>query len=225
MIKKGGMVMNILLIEDNEDLSKAIIKGLEKDYTMDYSYSYLEGINKAKRLSYDLILLDIMLSDGNGLDFIKEIKQYSDIPIILLSVINEDRTIVQGLDLGADDYLTKPFRIEVLKARIQSCIRRYRPQNNVIKCKELLIDLIKRKVYKNNQEVILTSQEANIFFALVKADGRVLTREYIIETFWDQDNKYIEDNTLSQTMRRLKSKIGKEYILTKYNVGYYFNGQ
>lgn len=216
------MRMKILLIDDDLDLSNAIVRGLEKDYEMEVAYNYTDGIMKAKTFHHQIILLDVQLPDGNGLDFIREIRQYVQTPILLLSVIEDDRTVVQGLDLGADDYITKPFRIEVLKARIQSCIRRYHPLQEQLICGELTIDIGKQKVYKNHQEISLTAIEKEIFFALVSSRGKILTREYLLETFWDQKNRFVEDNTLSVTMRRLKSKIGKEYILTQYNVGYYF---
>ena len=212
---------HLLIVDDDLAIQKVLMTLLSSDFTIFQAYSYQETLSIIQKLPIDFILLDIQLQDGNGFDLIYQIKQSKEIPIIFVSVLDDDQSIIRGLEAGADDYVTKPFSSNVLKARINHVIKR-KQMNKTIHLDDLYIDLNKRKVFKNQEEVHLTYKEEMIFWMLVEAKGRVITRNHILESVWDEKENYVEDNTLSVTIRRLKNKIGKEYIQTKRNVGYFF---
>lgn len=210
--------MKILLVEDDLYIVEACTDALMNDYEIDSANTLSEARNKLKKDDYNLVLLDIELPDGNGIEFIQEVRNYINIPIIFISVHDQDEIISMGLDLGADDYLIKPFSLRVLMSRIKSVMRRYYGQNSSI----FNVDTEKRIVKKNNQMIELTSTEFDLFALIFNAKGRILTRRYLLETIWDNKGDFVEDNTLTVTIKRLKNKIGNEYIQTKRNVGYYF---
>lgn len=218
--------MRILIIEDDLDLAEALELALSSAYTVELASSFKEVANRDLQQGYELILLDLQLPDGNGLDFITKLRQTTTIPIIILSVLNDEATIIRGLDLGADDYLTKPFELPILLSRIRSvCRRTYGSSHARIHYGALCLDLEKQTVTKNQQPIHLTPIETSLFFALAKASGRILIRDYLIEKIWEMTGNDIEDNTLSVHMRRLKAKIGEEWIQTRRHIGYCFIGE
>lgn len=214
------------MIEDDTSIIEAMQDALTAQYQLDKAISIKEAKEKLQTYHYHLILLDIHLPDGNGIDFIQELRQITNIPIIFLSVVNDEYIISRGLDLGADDYIIKPFSIKILMARINSVLRRYygeKTSRQVIG--DIEIDLNLQNVYKQGHLIPLTPLETKLFFTLAAARGKILTRRFLLEQIWDQNEQYIEDNTLTVHIRRLKQKIGQEYIQTKRNVGYYFVGE
>lgn len=215
--------MTILLIEDDYSIQQAMSQLLKKEYSL-ICVDSLEKARQKLDSAISLILLDIGLPDGSGLDFIKEIRQTTNIPVIFLTVHDSEEMISQGLDLGADDYITKPFSVKVLLSRIQSVLRRYYGQNqHIIQLDHLYIDTLKETVKANGQIIELTPIETKLLFSLIHANGKVLTRRFLLEQIWDQNEKYIEDNTLSVHMKRLKDKVGAKYFKTIRSVGYAFN--
>lgn len=216
--------MKIFMIEDDKSIIEALQDVFENKYDFDYAYNIETAYQKLNE-SVDLILLDIQLPDGNGLDFIKEYRLNYRTPIILLSVLSDEQIIANGLDLGADDYMTKPFSVKVMLSRIKSVLRRYYGNTgDKMIIGDLSIDFEKKIVYKKDEFINLTYVEEQLFFNLVKGKGRVLSRRFLLEQIWDKEEQFIEDNTLTVHMTRLKNKIGNQYIQTKRKVGYCFAG-
>lgn len=217
--------MKILAIEDDVVLFEAVREALMAHYTLDGAKTLQEAKTKIQTNLYQLILLDIQLPDGNGVDFIQEIRNVTTIPVIFLSVVSDENIITRGLDLGADDYIIKPFSVQVLLSRINSVLRRYNgPQKETLSFGDITVHLNTQLVFKHQHLIALTPVETSLFFSLLNAKGKILTRRYLLESIWDDKGQFVEDNTLTVHIRRLKQKIGEDYIRTKRNVGYYFVG-
>ena len=217
--------MKILMVEDDKAIVDVIKDAMKGQYIVDHAQSIAEATQKLKQEHYHLVLLDIQLPDGNGLDYIQTIRSSSEIPIIFLSVVSDNHLIARGLDYGADDYVTKPFSLRVLLSRINSVMRRYEIKKSTFKqYGDICLDFQRQQVYRHGELVSLTPVESQLLYTLVNGHGRILTRRYLLESIWDDRGSFVEDNTLSVHIRRLKSKIGDGYIKTKRNVGYYFAG-
>ena len=180
-----------------------------------------EKLNKEK---VDLILLDVSLPDGNGFDICKEIKQNSDIPVIFLTAQDEETSVVLGLELGADDYIVKPFRTRELISRINSVLRRYGKKegnSGIIQYKNIKIDTNKAVVYKDNEEIIFTSLEYKILLLLFSNQNKLITREQLLEKIWDVAGNFVNDNTLTVYIKRIREKLEDETIIkTVRGLGY-----
>ena len=219
----------ILVVEDNSSIIEGLQYILEKEgfetYIVTTKQQAIENIN---RKNYELFLLDIELPDGTGFDICKKVKSNSNKPIIFVSGKIEESNIVYGLDIGADDYITKPFRNSELVSRIKSVLRRYPSENNekVIYYSNIKVDLDKAKVYINQEEVFLTKLEYKILLLFLNNRNRIVTREEILEKVWDVDGNYVNDNTLSVYIKRLRNKISdgkrkdKQMIETIRGIGY-----
>jgi len=209
--------MKILLVEDNEMIIKAISFLLEEH---NYDVSVASTIKEAKEKvskNYDLVILDVMLPDGNGLDFFKN---YVNVPTLVLSAKDEEEDVVTSLDLGVEDYIIKPFRSKELLSRINNIIKRNR-KSNVKIYKNITFDMNGYRVYKDNQEIILTGLELKLLFFLLENSGIIVTRDMIINRIWDESGKFVNDNTLSVYIKRIREKIGREDIIkTVKGVGY-----
>lgn len=217
--------MRILMIEDDGAILEAVEEAVSEHYILEGARTLQEAKNKIKTNLYQMILLDIQLPDGNGVDFIQEIRRVTNIPVIFLSVVSDENIIARGLDLGADDYIIKPFSVQVLLSRINSVLRRYEGlQRETLSFGDITVHLSTQQVFKKQQPLALTPVETSLFFSLVNARGKILTRRYLLESIWDDKGQFVEDNTLTVHIRRLKQKIGENYIHTKRNVGYYFSG-
>lgn len=221
--------MKLLIIEDNS----AIIKGLEyslvqEGFTVDTATEVKQAKIEIIQNSYDLILLDVSLPDGNGFTLCKEIKQKQDVPIIFLTAKDEETDIVQGLDLGADDYITKPFRMRELVSRINTVLRRFQKgeeKKHIIVIQNIKIDINKAKVYREDEEIILTALEYKILSMLAMNKNQVMTREQILEKIWDIAGNFVNDNTLTVYIKRIREKIGDnqtnpQIIKTIRGIGY-----
>lgn len=209
--------MKILLIEDNEMIIKALKYLLEShEYYVDVATS----IKKAKEKiinTYDLIILDIMLPDGNGLDFYKS---YIKEPVLVLSAKDEEEDVVKAIDMGVEDYIIKPFRSMELLSRINNIIKRNK-KDNIKKYKNITFDMDSYKVYVDEEEIILTGLELKILFLLLENSGYLVTREMIIDKIWDASGKFVNDNTLSVYIKRIREKLqNDELIKTKKGIGY-----
>ena len=198
----------ILLVEDNE----SIILGLEylfKEEKIEFKIakSKKETLEKIKEEKFELILLDITLPDGNGFEIYKKIKEISNIPIIFLTAKDEEKDVVYGLDLGAEDYVIKPFRNRELISRIKNVLKRNQKTRNYLTCKNIKIDTISGKVYNGEKEILLTKLEYKILVNLFKNPNKLITREEILNDIWDIAGNFVNDNTLTVYIKRIREKI------------------
>ena len=218
--------MNLLIIEDDEAIRMGLTYYLEQE-----SFNVLEAKNAKIGLDLydndiDIVLLDINLPDKNGFDLFKELKAKKDVPIIFLTANDLEVSIVRGLDMGADDYITKPFKARELISRIKNVLRRNNKNNsNIIKIKDITIDLNQAKVFKNNIDVMLTALEYKILLTLALNSNVVFTREKILADIWDVNEEYVNDNTLTVYIKRIREKIednptAPRIIETVRGVGY-----
>jgi two-component system response regulator VicR len=168
------------------------------------------------------VLLDVSLPDGNGFEICKEIKSKKDIPVIFLTAQDEETSVVLGLDLGADDYIVKPFRTRELISRINSVLRRYgHNESNLIQYKNIKIDTSSAKVYKDNEEIIFTSLEYKILLMLFSNQNKLISRKQLLEKIWDIAGNFVNDNTLTVYIKRIREKLGDETIIkTVRGLGY-----
>lgn len=216
--------MRILLVEDNE----AIILGLEylltqENYQVETARNIREAYEVVARETIDLILLDISLPDGNGFDFCKDVKKVSDTSVIFLTAREEESDVVNGLDLGADDYIVKPFRNRELISRIKSVLRRNGKGSTLLQCGDIILNLETGKVSRGEKEIILTKLEYRILSTMLAYPGKLFTREEILAGIWDISNNFVNDNTLSVTIKRIREKLGDEngeIIKTVRGIGY-----
>ena len=219
--------MNLLIIEDDD----AIRMGLSYYLTLE-NFNIFEAINGNESINIlnnnliDIILLDINLPDINGFDLFKKIKEIKDIPIIFLTANDLEVSIVKGLDMGADDYITKPFKARELVSRINNILRRInKPNSNIIKIKNIIIDLNQAKVLKNGIDVMLTALEYKILLTLSLNPKITFTREKILSDIWDVNEDFVNDNTLTVYIKRIREKIeddppNPKIILTVRKIGY-----
>ena len=214
----------ILLIEDNEAIIMGLKYSLEQEnFQVISAKTAKESKEKLDNKNIDIVLLDVSLPDGNGFEICKEIKEKNDIPIIFLTAQDEETSIVLGLDLGADDYIVKPFRTRELISRIKSVLRRYgkKEENKIIQYKDIKIDTISAKVYKNNKEIIFTSLEYRILLMLFTNQNKLITREQLLEKIWDIAGNFVNDNTLTVYIKRIREKLEDDSIIkTVRGLGY-----
>lgn len=211
--------MKILLVEDN----KSIIKGLEyafaqNGYSCEYCLSLDEAVRKAP-FNYDVAVLDIMLPDGNGFDLFKKIRRYSDLPVIFLTAVDDEDSVVNGLELGADDYITKPFSTRELIARIMRVANK-NSKKNIITVSGVTLDLDKSAVFENGKQLELTALEYKLLSLLMQNAGKVVTRELIFEKIWDVSGNFVNDNTLTVYIKRVRKKLDADIIKTVKGMGY-----
>lgn len=234
MMGDGSMANKILIVDDEPLLVKGLKYSLEQDdNTIDVAYDGKEAWEKFNRNSYDIIILDLMLPEIDGLELCKMIREKSQVPIVMLTAKGEDMTKILGLEYGADDYLTKPFNILELKARMKAILRRTQQKEKigeqVIKVDDFVVNTLGRKVTVKNREVNLTAKEFDLLLLLATNPGKIFTREELLEIIWGYE--YFGDlRTVDVHIRRLREKIEEnsnqaEYILTKWGVGYYFRGK
>ncbi len=221
----------ILIVEDDILLNRGIKLALEKNnYSVACSYTYSEGYSYFTAESFNLILLDINLPDKSGLELCKQIRKTSQVPIIFFTANDTEQEVVRGFLSGCDDYMAKPFSLEVLYRRIQAVLRRMgRTENNVFSSGEILIDYDKMQVKRADETVKLTATEYRLLTLLTKNSGQVLTRRSILEKLWDVDEAFVDENALSVNMRRLRQKLEKDpkkpyYIKTVFGIGYTWGG-
>jgi len=214
------MAGSLLVVEDNRDLREGLAELLRQE---GYTAAVADTARGADRLvrerAYDLILLDIGLPDGNGIGLCENWRQAGvSCPILFLTASDEEISIVRGLDAGGDDYVTKPFRLRELLSRVKALLRRSAPAT--YQDEGLRIDFPRRTVTLDKQPLFLTPTEYQLLQALVQSRGCVLTREALLANLWDEAGEYIDDNTLSVHISRLREKIGARRIRTVRGVGY-----
>lgn len=214
----------ILLVEDNE----TIIMGLEylfqqEGFAYEVARKKKEALEKLEKSEFDLALLDISLPDGNGLDLCKQIKETYHLSVIFLTAREDETDVVIGFDLGAEDYIIKPFRNRELISRIKNVLRRNGKDAKGLTCKNIRIDLMTGKVYRDEQEIVLTKLEYKILVNLFRNQKRLITREEILNDIWDIAGNFVNDNTLTVYIKRIREKIGDtdgKIIKTVRGLGY-----
>lgn len=216
----------ILVIEDDEILNSGLCYNIQKIELFPVSaYCIKDAKEKLKGETFDLILLDVNLPDGNGFDFAKEAMPKYNTPFIFLTAHNLEEEIIKGLQLGADDYIVKPFSIKVVMEKIQVVLRRFysgREMENY-SCGNLLIDMKNHIVMKGNERLSLTPTEFEILEVFVENRGQILTKDFLLEKIWDRKGNFVNEHTLSLNVSRLRNKIADEqfdYIKTIYGLGY-----
>jgi len=224
---------NVLMIEDDSTIAFGVKYALEQEgFNIDICNDLESSRKSINDKRYNIILLDVMLPDGNGYEFCKEIREIQDTPIIFLSACDEEVNVVMGLDIGGDDYITKPFRVRELISRINAVIRRrcnVNENKKVVKFKDLSIHTLEARVYKGEEEIFLTSVEYKLLLILIQNNNMALSRIMILEKLWDITYDFVNDNTLTVYIKRLREKIDVDsthpkYILTVRGIGYKWNG-
>lgn len=227
------MAINILLINKDELFAESLRYSLEEDeYKIDESYSIKDALEKIKNNKYDLVLLDLILPDGNGLTLCQNIRKNSDVPIIILTEEKDPMSKVLALNYGADDYVTKPFNILELKARINAILRRIytgeESKAQILQLDDFKINAFRRRVKLKDKLIDLTGKEFDLFYILISNPGKVFTRDELLKKVWGYDYFASSDlRTVDVHIRRLREKVEKdsknvEYINTKWGKGYYF---
>nr|WP_042273808.1 response regulator transcription factor [[Clostridium] dakarense] len=225
------MTKNILIIEDDETLNKGIMLTLrQNDINIIQAFDLNEGRKMFNKEQIDLIILDVNLPDGNGFDFCKEIRGISQVPIIFLTACDMEIDIVSGLELGADDYITKPFSLMILRARVNVILRRQsNNKNNKVTIDNMNFNFDKMEFKKGNNIITLSKTEQKLLKILVSNHGQVLTRNQLIDSIWSEESEYVDENALTVNIKRLREKIedkksSHKYIKTVYGIGYTFSG-
>lgn len=209
--------MKVLIVEDDYDISSNLSLFLkENNYQVDTA-SCLKEINLSN--NYDALILDITLPDGNGLDYYEKEISKINLPTIFLTAKDDEETIVKSLELGADDYVTKPFHAKELLLRLNKIIL-HQEKNTIIKVKDITLDLDKMTVYKNNTEIKLTNLELKILLLLFTNLNKVITREMIIDNIWQWTGNDVNDNTVTVYLKRIRAKLQTDIIVTLKGIGY-----
>lgn len=220
--------MDIFLLEDDEAIDIGLTYSLENE---GYNVTLAKSVKEAEKIidekEFSLYILDLTLPDGSGYDVCKRIKAKGDLPVIFLTAYDDEVNVIMGFELGADDYISKPFRVNELMLRIKSVMRRYSNETSdgIIKINNLKINTNEAKVYKNNEEIILTAMEYRLLLILLSNRGKVLSRTALLENIWDVAGDFVEDNTLTVYIKRLRDKIEEdpakpEFIKTVRGLGY-----
>lgn len=228
------MAKKVLVVDDEKLIVKGIRFSLLQDgMEVDCAYDGEEAFNMAKANSYDMILLDVMLPKMDGFEVCQAIRKFSDVPIVMLTAKGDDMDKILGLEYGADDYITKPFNILEVKARIKAIMRRTSPerapqvQSSVIEKGDIKLDCDSRRLFINDNEINLTAREFELLEILIKNENKVYSRESLLKIVWGED--YPGDvRTVDVHVRRLREKIEAnpsepKYVHTKWGVGYYYN--
>ena len=213
--------MNILLVEDNQTIIKGLKYSFEKN---NYNLIYKSNIKDARKLltdnlNLDLIILDITLPDGNGFELFENNIKKLNIPTIFLTAKDDEDDIVKGLNIGAEDYITKPFSTKELLARINKILLRTKKQS-VITVQDIKFDTDKMIVYKNDKILELTSLEIKLLSLLFINIGKVVTRNTILDTIWDNTGNDVDDHTVTVYFKRIREKLGTNIIITVKGIGY-----
>lgn len=225
--------MDIFLLEDDSAIAMGLTYSLENE---GYSVSHAKSVKEAMKLidekSFALYILDLTLPDGSGYDVCKKIKARGDLPVIFLTAYDDEVNVVMGFELGADDYISKPFRVKELLVRIKSVLRRYSKDSSdgLVKIKNLTINTNEAKVYKDGKEIVLTAMEYRLLLILLNNRGKVLSRNQLLENIWDVAGDFVEDNTLTVYIKRLRDKIEEEptkpeFIKTVRGLGYVIDNE
>ena len=218
---------DLLIVEDDHALGEGIRLALQApELRLQLCHTLAEAGALAARQPFDLLILDINLPDGNGLDFLRALRREHAVPVILLTANDLETDIVAGLELGADDYITKPFSLAVLRARVQAQLRRGTPaQTERVEIDRFSFDFGRMEFQRDGQPVELSKTEQKLLRLLVENRGRTLTRAQLVDRIWTDGAAYVDENALSVTVKRLRDKLEEipskpRYIKTVYGLGY-----
>jgi DNA-binding response OmpR family regulator len=223
---------HIFFVEDNLSLINGLSFAIKKQgYEIDVARTILEAEALWANKKYDLVILDVSLPDGCGYDLCKKIRKTSKVPIMFLTAADEETDIIMGLDIGGDDYITKPFKLAVFMSRINALLRRsdnFNQADTELNSNDIKVQLLKREVYKNEEQLDLTASEYKLLCLFMENPDIVLSSEQILSKLWDCDENYIDNNTLTVYIRRLRTKIeddpgDPQKIVTVRRMGYKWN--
>jgi len=213
--------MNILLVEDNEMIIKGLVYAFKNsDYNLNYKTSILDAKNfLLNNKNIDLIVLDVTLPDGNGFEFFENSLKSKEIPVIFLTALDDENNVVKGLDLGAEDYITKPFSTKELLARINKILLRNK-KKTIITIKNLRYDIDSMALYKDDTLIDLSPLELRIVNLLFLNKGTVVTRDNLLDKVFEWTGNYIDDHTVTVYLKRIREKLGDNIIKTVKGIGY-----
>lgn len=216
----------ILLVEDDRSIVENLKEFLKKEgFEVDVAMRQSEALDKTAQMAYDLLLLDISLPDGNGYAVCTAVKVHFDIPVIFLTASGDEFSVVTGFDLGADDYIAKPFRPRELISRIKNVLRRYHRLGNILEYSGITVDTVKGVVTRGGEELLLSALEYRLLLVFFNNKGIVLSRNKLLEEIWNIAGEFVNDNTLTVYIKRLREKIERdpqnpEIIRTVRGLGY-----
>lgn len=221
-------MIKILMVEDDTNITSTLTYYLQNEgFLMETAKSKYEAIEKIDQKEYNLILLDITLPDGNGYEVYKKLKEKYSTPVIFLTALDDEKDIVKGFDLGADDYITKPFHTRELLSRIKNVLRHIEKKNidDIIRVQDIEINKNKKMVKRGDRELELTALEYKILLLLFENRGGIISREQILSNIWDENENFVNDNTLTVYIKRIREKIENnpnkpEIIKTIRGIGY-----
>ena len=222
----------ILLVEDDLSLINGLSFAVKKQgYQLDVAHTSSEADSLWEAGRYDLVILDVTLPDGSGFDICRNIRKTSKVPIMFLTAMDEETDIIMGLDIGGDDYITKPFKLAIFMSRINALLRRsdnFNQADTELNSNGIRVELLKGEVYKNNEQVELTANEYKLLRLFMENPNTVLSPEQILSHLWDCDEHYIDNNSLTVYIRRLRTKIEDDpakpqRIITVRRMGYKWN--
>ena len=232
MNKDGKRMKRILFVEDDLSLINGLSFAIKKQgYEIDVARTSLEAEQLWMNGKYDLVILDVSLPDGSGYDICQKIRKVSKVPIMFLTAADEETDIIMGLDIGGDDYITKPFKLAVFLSRVNALLRRSENFNQMeteLSSNGITRQRLKGEVYKNGKQIDLTASEYKLLCLFMENPDMILSPEQILSRLWDCDEKYIDTNTLTVYIRRLRKKIGDNpadphSIVTVRGMGYKWN--
>lgn len=205
--------MDIFLLEDDNAIGIGLTYSLKNEgYSVTIAKTVEEALEIIRNKTFTLYILDLTLPDGSGYDVCTQIKKQGDLPVIFLTAYDDEVNVIMGLELGADDYISKPFRVKELLARIKTVLRRYNKDtaDGMINIGNIKINTNEAKVYKDSKEVILTAMEYRLLLIFINNRGIVLSRQKLLEDIWDVAGDFVNDNTLTVYIKRLRDKIEED---------------
>jgi two-component system response regulator VicR len=224
-------MIKVLIVEDDRTIATGLEYSLQQEQyhvVCAHTVKQAEVIIKQQHEQFAIYIFDLNLPDGSGYELCKLVKSLHEAPVLFLSAVDEEVNIVMGLDMGADDYITKPFRVRELLSRMKSVLRRYQrstPNKNIIAIGDVNIHTVEAKVFKGNKEVILTALEYRLLLIFANHPGQVLSRNQLLERIWDVAGDFVNDNTLTVYIKRLREKLEDDptqptLIVTVRGLGY-----
>lgn len=219
-------MIKILIIEDDSAIVRNLSELLRQEgFSVSCALNCNDALNKLEGTSFDLVLLDVLLPDGNGFALCKRIKSVTDCPVIFLTASSDEFSVVTGLDIGADDYIEKPYRPRELISRIKSVLRRSGKSQSTVRAGNIIVDIDKGTVTKNGRDVFLSALEYKLLLVFLNNPDVILTRNKLLSEIWDIAGDFVNDNTLTVYIKRLRDKIEDDVqnpriILTVRGLGY-----
>lgn len=210
--------MHIMLLEDDATIAQGLCYSLDAEgYQVTHCQTVSEAMTAIEQSKFDLCLLDLTLPDGSGYDVCRRIKKNGDTPVIFLTAFDDEVNVVMGLELGADDYISKPFRVRELLARIKSVLRRAAGggTKDSVQLGNVTVKLKEAKVIKNGEEILLTALEYKLLLTFIQNRGQIMSRSALLESIWDVAGDFVNDNTLTVYIKRLREKIEDDPIEPK----------